>query len=125
MDVPFRVARLSARVPEGLPVVWKGRRFDSGPLVVELDPERGESRGTLDYERSRASAEFFVTLSFPELAGELADLGVDPALTAPIRATLRSEGEILSDHGFALSGACEVVPHPLGEGGSASVLPGT
>ena len=67
----------------------------------------------LDYANRRARAEFHVRLSFPQFAETLEDLGVDPALSQPVQAVLRSEGDILDDHGFALSGTCDLEPHGL------------
>lgn len=126
--VRFRVARLSATAPEGVPVDWQGETFSSGPLFIELDdaPGAGESRGVLDYAGSRARACFHVRVRFPELAEMLESIGVDPDLTRPVRAVLYSEGDILPDHGFALSGACDLRPHGLfpPEGSGAGVLPG-
>ena len=126
--VKFRITGLAAAVPEGVPVVWQGRELASGPLTIELDDEAAGkgNHGVLDYARGRAQAEFHVRLQFPELAGLLEDLGVDSELTRPVRAVLRSEGEILDDHGFALSGGCELLPHELfrSERAAAAVLPG-
>ena len=127
--IHFTVTALEASVPEGIPLTWQGREIDSGPLVIEL--QRGldgeGNRGTLDYLCRRARAEFRVRLSFPELEEALLDLGVDPSLTIPIHAVLRSEGEILENHGFRLSGRCELAPHALfpQDECAASVLPGT
>jgi hypothetical protein len=66
-----------------------------------------------------------VLLSFPDLVEDLVDLGVDPTVLRPFRATVSSRGAILADHGFALAGSCRIGEHPLGEGAQASVLPGT
>ena len=121
--VAFQVTALEAGAPEGVPIEWQGREFASGPLAIELDEG---SRGVLDYSRRRAEAEFHVRLRFPEFAGTLAELGMDPSLGEPVRAVLRSEGEIEDDHSFVLSGHCELGPHGLfgpGEAGAA-VLPG-
>jgi hypothetical protein len=43
-----------------------------------------------------------------------------------VEAVLRSEGDILDDHGFALSGTCAIEPHGLlpAETTRAAVLPG-
>ena len=127
-QIAFRITRLAAGVPEGVPLEWQGRHIDSGPLILELDDEAPAegNRGTLDYPRRRAHAEFHVRLRFPELAGALEDLGVDSAFTRPVRAVLCSEGEILEDHSFLLSGRCELEPHDLfpQEETAASVLPG-
>jgi hypothetical protein len=126
--VAFHVTALAARVPEGVPLEWEGRELRSGPLTIELEPspEGGSSRGVLDYGRRYAGATFHVRLAFPELAGMLEGTGVAPELTRPVRAVLRSEGEILEDHSFALSGACRLEPHELLADArtAASVLPG-
>ncbi len=123
--LPIRVTHLSALIAEGVPVEWRGKTFSSGPLMIDLDDD-GESHGVLDYGACRASAEFHVLFRFPELAEALGGLGVDAAWTRPVRVVLRSEGEILEDHGFALSGRCEILPHAMLASGSAgaSVLPG-
>jgi hypothetical protein len=124
-SLSFRVTRLEASVPEGVPITWEGREIPSGPLAIELEADR-ESQGRLDYAGGRAAAQFHVTLRFPELARALEGLGVDPAITEPVRAVLHSEGDILPDHGFELAGRCELAPHGLfAPGGTtASVLPG-
>lgn len=124
----FHVSNLTATVPEGLRIHWQGREFASGPLTVELDQDgdHGSSHGVLDYGCRRAQAEFHVQLMFPQFAEELDGLGVDVELTRPVRAVLRSEGAILDDHSFVLSGACAIHPHallPRGET-AATVLPG-
>lgn len=123
--VPIQVTRLTASVPQGVPIEWQGRNFSSGPLTVTLD-EDGRSEGVLDYENRHAEAEFRVKMEFPEFAGLLEGLGVDRSLAAPVYAVLRSQGDILDDHGFALSGSCDLSAHPLfaRECTSASVLPG-
>ena len=127
-QVAFRIVDLAATVPEGVPIEWEGREFSSGPLMIELDdtPAPGGNEGVLDYNRRRARAEFHVRLRFPEWAAVLEVLGVDPALTQPARAVLRSEGEILEDHSFFLSGPCELRPHELlpADQTRAAVLPG-
>lgn len=123
-----RITSLAARVPEGVPVEWQGREFTSGPLLIELNDEPHEhgNQGCLNYSASRAYAEFNVLLKFPEFAGMLQSLGVDSTLTQPVRAVLRSEGEILEDHSFAFSGHCELRPHALfwPEDAGGAVLPG-
>jgi hypothetical protein len=124
----FTVTRLHATVPEGVPITWRGREFASGPLTIELaarDPGTA-NQGVLNYTTRRARAEFHVRLSFPRFAETLEDLGVDPALSKPVEAVLRSGGDILDDHGFALSGTCDLEPHGLlpAETTSAAVLPG-
>jgi hypothetical protein len=123
--IDFRVSQLSATVPEGVPIRWQGKEFASGPLSIELDSAH-ESRGALDYSSGRAAAEFHVRLSFPELASLLEDAGVDPELTRPVFAVLRSEGDILPDHSFAFSGVCRLSAHELfpPDESRARVLPG-
>ncbi len=124
----FTVTRLSATVPEGVPITWRGRAFASGPLTIELAARDvgTANQGVLDYTTRRARAEFHVRLSFPQFAEALGDLGIDPALSKPVHAVLRSEGDILDDHGFALSGTCDLEPHDLlpREATRAAVLPG-
>jgi hypothetical protein len=123
--VPFQVTQLTASVPQGVPIEWQGRNFSSGPLNVTLD-EGGCSQGVLNYETRKAEAEFRVKLDFPEFADLLEGLGFDRFLASPVYAVLRSQGDILDDHGFALSGSCDLNAHPLfaRDSLSASVLPG-
>lgn len=124
----FTVTRLSATVPDGVRITWRGKAFDSGPLTIELCGGRNGTgnQGVLDYARRRARAEFHVQLGFPEFAEILRDLGVDPALTEPVKAVMRSEGDILDDHSFALSGVCDLARHDLvpRDKTAATVLPG-
>ncbi len=124
----FRITDLAASVPEGVPLMWQGREYDSGPLVIRLDKSAPGpvNQGELDYSRRYAQAEFHVRLEFPELASLLEALGVDSELTQPVRAVLHSEGEILEDHSFVLSGRCDLGPHALlpAEETIARVLPG-
>jgi hypothetical protein len=127
-SIGFRIVALAASVPEGIPMEWQGRELVSGPLTIELDESsQGEgNRGLLDYAQRRAQADFCVRITFPELTSALEDLGLDPALTQPVHAVLHSEGEILKDHSFALSGRCELRPHELflPDETQAAVLPG-
>jgi hypothetical protein len=124
--IPFRVVALQATVPEGIPIEWMGREVPSGPLTIELDdgPAGHESRGQLDYVGQRAWAEFHVRIRMAELTDLLSDLGFDPRLTEPVCAVVRSEGRILDDHSFALTGPCEVRPHEVFGGTRAAMLPG-
>lgn len=131
MDPDFlrvRITNLAAYVPEGVPVEWQGREFTSGPLMIELNDEQSEhgNQGCLNYTEGRAYAEFNVLFKFPEFAGILQSLGVDSTLTEPVRAVLRSEGEILDDHSFEFTGRCELRPHALfsPEDARGVVLPG-
>lgn len=123
--VPFQVTQLTASVPQGVPIEWQGRTFSSGPLTVTLD-DSCRSLGVLDYEDRHAEAEFRIKMEFPEFADLLESLGVDRSLASPVYAVLRSQGDILDDHGFALSGSCDLSAHPLfpRECTSAGVLPG-
>jgi hypothetical protein len=124
--IAFRVAALSAVVPEGVPLEWLGQVVLSGPLTIELDegPSGAENRGALDYARRRARAEFHVRIELSELMDVLAALGVDPALTGPVRAMVRSAGRIRDDHSLALSGPCRILPHVVFGGARAAMLPG-
>lgn len=124
-NLSFQVTGLQASVPDGLTVRWQGRELPSGPLTIDLE-DHPANQGVLDYRERRARATFHVRLAFPELTATLHDLGVDPSLTEPVRAVLRSEGDILDDHSFALSGRCEILPHELlvGDRTGAAVLPG-
>jgi hypothetical protein len=127
MVVNFAITDLQARVDEALKVKWRDREFDPGPLEIELDSSAGHgNEGTLDYDNRRARAEFHALLSFPEFAETLEALGADPELTRPVRVVIHSEGEILADHSFRLSGPCDFQPHALlNDETKASVLPGT
>jgi hypothetical protein len=125
MVVNFAITDLQARVDEPLKVTWRDRDFDPGPLKVELDSSAGnDNAGTLDFDNRRAQAEFHVLLSFPEFAEALEGLGADHELTQPARVVIHSEGEILDDHSFRLSGPCDLEPHALLNDTRASVLPG-
>ena len=123
-QVRIHVTDLFAEVPAGVPIEWQGRRMNSGPLRIELDEP---SSGVLDYDRQEAKIEFHVRVRFPELADLLASMGVSSELAQPVRAVLRSEGKILDDHSFALSGTSELRPHAMlvDEETTACVLPGT
>ncbi|HEV8130045.1 MAG TPA: hypothetical protein VGQ81_02245 [Acidobacteriota bacterium] len=88
--VAFQITRLVASVAEGVPVEWQGKKFNSGPLTIELDETAPglANQGVLDYSRRHARAEFHLRLKFPEFAGMLESLGVDPELTRPVCAVL-------------------------------------
>lgn len=128
-QIEFQVTNLSAEVPEGIPIEWQETKLHSGPLRIELDESQSEggNRGVLDYERREAHVEFHVRVSFPELASLLESTGVSGEMTQPVRAVLRSEGKILDDHSFALSGVSELRPHAMfvPDEAAACVLPGT
>ncbi len=124
----FRITNLAASMPEGVTIKWQGKEYDSGPLTIRLDESAANTanQGSLDYSRRHAQAEFHVRLEFAELASVLEAVGLDAELTRPVCAVLHSEGEILDDHSFALSGRCDLGPHALlpSEETMASVLPG-
>ena len=113
--VYFKITNLAAEVDESIALEWQGKAIDSGPLTVELDESVPSSanQGVLNYSQRRASAEFHLRLRFPEFADTLETLGVDPELLRPVSAVLHSEGEILDDHSFALSGRCDLAAHAL------------
>ena len=125
--VKFTITNLQARVADEVCVAWEGKRFDAGPLNIDLDHTDGANNaGVLNYAAQRAQAEFHVLLSFPKFASMLGALEVDPKLTRPVRGVIRSQGDILDDHSFVLSGACHLLPHTLlTKETTASVLPGT
>src|SRR5947207_2708626 len=126
--INFKVTRLEAEITEPVMLQWQGKRIDAGPITIELDEDRAAapSQGTLDYSQRKARAEFNVTLSFPEFASMLEELGAAAELAQPLHAVIRSEGEIRDDHSFALSGGCDLSDHPLFPSAEtrASVLPG-
>ncbi|HXF12995.1 MAG TPA: hypothetical protein VN517_07570 [Terriglobales bacterium] len=125
--VPFSVTRLQASVPDGLPLEWQGKAFNSGALNIMLDDRSGScSCGVLDYAQKRASAEFHVRLEFPEFARMLEAVEIPQELTQPVCAVLNSKGEILDNHSFFLSGSCILQEHGLfpSRETRASVLPG-
>ena len=126
--VEFTITNLQAQVVEDVGVAWEGKEFKIGPLNVELDKTAGSrNAGVLDYGSHRALAAFHVLLSFPIFASTLDELGVDPELTRPLHAVIHSQGNILDDHSFVLSGPCDLIPHPLLKTGEtmAAILPGT
>ncbi len=93
---------------------------------MALDPDGEPSHGLLDYPKRLACAEFRVLMHFPELARTLEELGADAEFSKPLRAVIRSQGPILDDHSFALSGAATVAEHALfDDHARGSVLPGT
>ena len=127
-SVNIKITRLEAEVVEPISLQWRGKEIDAGPITLRLDEALSQTanQGMLDYGRSRASVEFHVRLSFPELASTLESLGVDEELIHPLCAVIRSEGKILDDHSLVLSGGCDFSPHALfpAEETTASVLPG-
>ena len=126
--VKFTITDLQARVADDFRIVWEGKELNPGPLNIELDRTAGgRNSGLLDYSSCQARAEFHVLLTFPEFANALDELGVAPELTQPVSAVIRSEGDILEDHSFILSGPCNLGEHALlgADETSASVMPGT
>jgi len=126
--VKFTITDLQARVADDFSLLWAGRKYNPGPVYIELDRKAGtRNAGMLDYGSRRACAEFHVLLSFPEFARMLNELEADPELTRPVSAVIRSQGDILGDHSFVLSGRCDLAEHLLlpPEETKASLLPGT
>ena len=113
--VNFKLTSLAAGVNESISLEWRGKSFDSGLLTVELDDSApgDANQGVPNYSQRRASAEFHLRLGFPEFASTLETLGLHPELLRPVTAVLHSEGGILDDHSFALSGRCDLAAHPL------------
>jgi hypothetical protein len=107
--VDFRVTRLEARVPDGIPIAWRGRHISSGPLAFDLDDALPASGGTMDYGRGIVSVEFRVRLR-PALG---AILQLASRTQETVRVVLRAQGDILPDHSFAggLRGSCTVEPN--------------
>src|SRR5258708_11627392 len=68
--------------------------------VPELDESASSSdkQGVLNYSQRGRSASTLETL------------GLNPEVQRPVKAALHSEGEILDDHGLALSGRCDFGP---------------
>jgi hypothetical protein len=128
-QIQIKVTDLFARVPAGIPISWQDTTMNSGPLLIELDETRSEggNGGVLDYDRLEAKVEFHVRVRFPELADLLESMCASRELAQPVQAVLRSEGKILDDHSFALSGASKLRPHAMfvDEETVACVLPGT
>jgi hypothetical protein len=126
--IDFTITHLKAHVDEGVTIEWQGRELASGPLNIELDQAANYgNNGELDYGKRRAHADFRVLLSFPDFANLLESLGADPSLTQPVHAAICSDGRILNNHSFKLSGRCELADHALlnSEETKAFVLPGT
>src|SRR5215471_7339631 len=112
--VKFCITHLRPRVVEDVSIEWQGKQFDPGPLNIVLDDAVDtHNRGTLDYAALRAEAEFHVFLTFPEFVDTLEQLGADPELTEPVHGLIHSKGGIRGDHGFVLSGPCDLRPHAL------------
>ena len=128
LTVNFKITGLEAELADPIFLEWQEKEIDAGPITLQLDRvvSPTANQGTLDYGRRHARAQFHVRIWFPELATTLESLGVDPALTHPLGAIIRSEGEIRDDHSFVLSGGCDLSPHALfpAEETRASVLPG-
>ncbi len=128
-QIRIQVTGLFAEVPQGVPISWQGTMMNSGPLLIELDEASSEEGniGVLDYDRQEAKVKFHVRVHFPEIAELLEAMGASPELAQPVRAVLQSEGKILDDHSFALSGQSELLPHAMfvDKEAAACVLPGT
>ena len=113
--VEFRITDLGVQVPGGLPVMWRGYKISTGPLDFGLDDSTGISCGVMNYELGVVSSEFHVLVRFRWFALQLRALGIDAELMAPVHAVLKTEGKILSDHGFTggLRGSCKVESHKM------------
>src|SRR6266536_868186 len=97
--VRFRITNLSARVPEGVRIVWQNRECESGPLTLELDdgaPESG-NQGVLNYSRRWATAEFHLLLASATSDTSMLDLRVATPITEANRDYLPTVCEILID----------------------------
>ena len=53
----FTVTRLSATVPEGVPITWRGRELASGPLTIELPRDDGTPTRACSTTRTAAPAQ--------------------------------------------------------------------
>jgi hypothetical protein len=118
--VPIDITKMDATIPEGIDLLLKGIKVNSGPLEVRLDREarsQGANCGELDYDRNVARARFNVSIVMTGVARLLG------RAVQPIRAVVDTEGVMTEDHNFGLSGPMEIQPHPLFEF-SAAVLPG-
>src|SRR5262245_39794573 len=113
--VEFRITNLDVHVPRGLPVMWRGYKISTGPLVFGLDDSTGMSRGVMNYEVGVVLSEFHVLVRFRRFALRVKALGVNADLVAPIYAVLKTEGAILPDHSFngGLRGRCQVESHKM------------
>jgi hypothetical protein len=109
--LPFKVTGLDVTVREGVMLKWQGRDIESGPLTIELGAPG--SGGVINYTDATVKVEFRVRIIFHELAEILTDMGVDPALTAPIEAVIRSHGSVFDDHSLRLAGRAELADHKL------------
>jgi hypothetical protein len=124
----FSVRSLDATVDGGIPLVLRGHAMRSGHITVRLDPDASAaSDGVLDYARGKADVTFRLVLDFPEIREALRDAGLEEEEVPVARGVLRSTGDILPDHSFALSGSVTLAAHELfhAEGLDAGVLPGT
>ena len=126
--IPVNITKMDATIPEGFDFLWNGCAVNSGPLHIHLDDQaRGQddNRGELDYEKNVARARLHLVIDLigiPNLLARAANWAPMP----PIRAVVHTEGVIIEDHNFGLSGPMEVHDHPLfgAEGLVAAVLPG-
>ena len=108
--------------------MWRGYKISTGPLDFGLDDSTGISCGVMNYELGVVSSEFHVLVRFRWFALQLRALGIDAELMAPVHAVLKTEGKILSDHGFngGLRGSCKVESHKMfsSEDLRIEILPG-
>ena len=108
--------------------MWRGYKTSTGPLDLSLDDSTGISCGVMNYELGVVSSKFYVLVRFRWFALRLKALGIDADLMTPVRAVLKTEGDILPDHSFngGLRGSCKVEPHKMlsSEGLRVEILPG-
>src|SRR5260370_35309939 len=103
--VNFKITSVAAQVDERVRFEWQGKKFDSGPLTVELDENApaGANQGLLNYSERRARADFHLRLRFPQLADTLEGIGGDPELIRPVSVSLHAEDAIINDHSYTIS----------------------
>lgn len=109
--VTFNVTDFNVTVEEGLKIKWQGREIDSGRLTLKLG--KPGSRAIIDYDTGQVDVEFRVQIRFDELAEMLDDMGADPSITAPIDATIRSQGPVFEDHSLRLAGKAQLEDNGL------------
>lgn len=126
--VEFQITNFEARVPNGLPIMWRGHKISTGPLDFGLDDSTGISLGVMNYKRGVVSSEFHVLVRFRRFGLRLKALGIDTELMPPVHAILKTEGAILPDHSFngGLRGSCQAASHKMfsSEDLRVEILPG-
>jgi len=94
--------------------MWRGYKISTGPLDFDLD-DSGTSCGVMNYELGGLLSEFHRLGRFRRFGLRLKALGINAELILPIRAVLKTEGNILPDHSFngGLRGSCKVESHKM------------